>query len=75
VTVAAEEFEDSVEGFEDAHEKDGNYEVIRHPIVFIRNVPPEEKNEKARKGEPFEELDLSGKGTEGKGKPRLRIEV
>jgi hypothetical protein len=71
----AEEFEHSIEGFEDAHEENGNNQVIRYPISVIRKLPVEEKNEKAREGQPLEEADFGGKREEGEGKPRLRIEV
>lgn len=62
MAVAAKEFEDSVEGFEDPHQEDRNNEVMHPPISVMREPPAEEKKEKARKGQPLEELDLGGKG-------------
>ena len=59
--MAAEEFEYSVEGFEDTHEGDGNDEVMGYPIPVIRKLPVKEKDEEAREGQPFEEFDFGGK--------------
>ncbi len=65
--MAAEEFEYSVEGFENTHAEDGNDEVMRYPIPVIREPPVQEKDEEPREGQPFEELDLGGKGEETQG--------
>ena len=74
--VAGEEFEHPVKGFEDAHQKNGDNEVMRCSIPVMREPPAEEKDEEAREGEPLEELDLGCKGKEGKGDVRgLRFEV
>jgi len=61
VAAAAEEFEHSIEGLENGHEENGNNEVICYPISVIREPPMEEKNKKAREGQPVEEADFGGK--------------
>jgi len=64
VTVPAEEFEYSVQGFEDTYEEDGNNEVTDYPISIIRKPPAEEEDEEACEGKPFEKFDLCRHGKE-----------
>ena len=67
VTVAAEEFEYPVKGFENADDQDDNNQVIDYPIAVIREPPVKKANEETRKGHPLEELDPGGKGKEAEG--------
>jgi hypothetical protein len=64
MTVAAEEFEYSVEGFEDTHEEDDDNDVVRYPTSVIQKIPPEENEKEPRQGKPLEELYLCGKREE-----------
>jgi len=62
VLAAAEEFEHSIEGFEDANEENGDNEVIGHLISVIGEFPVKENEKKTREREPFEKLDFGCKG-------------
>jgi len=65
--VSAEEFEYSVQGFADAHEEDGDNEMLGRSVPVARQPPEDEEDEQADQGEPFEEFDLGGEGEEGEG--------
>jgi len=67
VAATAEEFEHSIERFKNAHEEDGNNEVMGYPIPVIRKPPVKEKEKEAGEGQPLEEMDLGGKRKETEG--------
>ncbi len=66
--AAAEEFEHSIKGFEDANEKNRDNEVIGRLISVIGEFPVKEDEEKTREREPFEELDFGGKREKTEGR-------